>query len=345
MRNSSSPPPGSHAVAETAAPVTLPPPNPAATQGELSPPSPALPPLPPATRHATIRFVFFVGVLSLVFASAWGRMLRDALADRLHSYAIAIPFICAWVVWQDRLRATRVPADRTGRAPAVALGIAALAAGVFAVAGVRNGWIDPGSVSWLSAQMLAWVLGIWAAAFWFFGVPLMRAFAFAAGFLVFTIPIPAPLVDLIEIGLQHGSAWMVEIVFKASGVTYHRTEREFWLPFLRFEVAQECSGIRSTIVLFITSVLGSYLLLRAWWRRTLLALAVIPLGLARNTLRICVITLLTAHVDPTIIDSPLHHRGGPLFFAISLVPLFAMLWWFRRQENTPKTPTPDGHRH
>jgi hypothetical protein len=33
-----------------------------------------------------------------------------------------------------------------------------------------------------------------------------------------------------------------------------------------------------------------------------------------------------------MINSVIHRRGGPFFFAVSLVPLFAMLWLFRRQE-------------
>ena len=33
-----------------------------------------------------------------------------------------------------------------------------------------------------------------------------------------------------------------------------------------------------------------------------------------------------------MIDSGIHRRGGPLFFALSLVPLFLLLWWLRGRE-------------
>lgn len=33
-----------------------------------------------------------------------------------------------------------------------------------------------------------------------------------------------------------------------------------------------------------------------------------------------------------MIDSSIHHRGGPIFFALSLIPLFLLLVWLRRQE-------------
>jgi hypothetical protein len=33
-----------------------------------------------------------------------------------------------------------------------------------------------------------------------------------------------------------------------------------------------------------------------------------------------------------MINSPIHRRGGPVFFVASLIPLFVMLWWLRRRE-------------
>jgi exosortase/archaeosortase family protein len=59
---------------------------------------------------------------------------------------------------------------------------------------------------------------------------------------------------------------------------------------------------------------------------------VIPLAIVRNAFRILVIGLLCVHVGPQMIDSIIHRRGGPLFFALSLGPLFLLLVWLRRQE-------------
>ena len=97
-------------------------------------------------------------------------------------------------------------------------------------------------------------------------------------------------------------------------------------------MAEECSGIRSSWVLFITSLLASQLFLRSPWRRIILVAFVIPLAIARNGFRILVIGLLCVHVGPHMIDSFIHHRGGPIFFVLSLIPLFVLLSWFRRQE-------------
>jgi exosortase/archaeosortase family protein len=107
------------------------------------------------------------------------------------------------------------------------------------------------------------------------------------------------------------------------------------------QVAQECSGIRSSWVLFISSLLASHLFLKTHWRQAFLVAFVIPLGILRNGFRILVIGLLCVHVGPEMIDSPIHHRGGPLFFALSMIPLFLLLWWLRRQEQRLSRPAED----
>src|SRR5262249_62388208 len=104
----------------------------------------------------------------------------------------------------------------------------------------------------------------------------------------------------------------------------------FQLPGMTIEVAQECSGIRSSLVLFITSLVAAHLFLRTQWRRIVLVALVIPLGILRNGFRILVIGLLCVHYGPHMIASPIHRQGGPLFFTLSLIPLFFLLWWLRR---------------
>jgi len=33
-----------------------------------------------------------------------------------------------------------------------------------------------------------------------------------------------------------------------------------------------------------------------------------------------------------MIDSPIHHHGGPIFFILSLIPLYLLLLWLRRSD-------------
>ena len=60
----------------------------------------------------------------------------------------------------------------------------------------------------------------------------------------------------------------------------------FQIPGITIRVAQECSGIHSSLVLVIASLLASHLLLRVSWRRALLIVFAIPAGVVRNGFRV-----------------------------------------------------------
>jgi exosortase len=104
------------------------------------------------------------------------------------------------------------------------------------------------------------------------------------------------------------------------------------LPDITIEVARECSGIRSSIALALTCLAGSYLLLRKGWLRAALVLAVIPVAVVKNAIRIATLSLLAVHVDPGFLFGRLHHDGGFVFFGIGLGMLFCALRLFQRLE-------------
>ena len=178
-----------------------------------------------------------------------------------------------------------------------------------------------------------------------FGRAWLRALAFPLLFLYFILPMPVMIRDLFDFVLQRASASTLLGLLKLTGTPVFRDGMNFSLPGLTIEVAKECSGIRSSLVLLITSLVAGDMFLRSHWRRTILALLFFPIGALRNAVRILAVSLLTIHVDRTIIEGPLHRRGGPPFFVLSLIPLFLILAILRRSEHTSSTkPGPDNSR-
>src|SRR5436189_5801870 len=171
-----------------------------------------------------------------------------------------------------------------------------------------------------------------AGAFLFLGSKWAYSAMFPLFFLVFMVPLPEAAVDFLVTASKEASAEVANWLFLISGTPALRTGTVFQLPGFTIMVAKECSGIRSSLVLVITSLLAANMFLRTTWRRALLVAVVIPLGLLRNGLRILVISLLCVHIGPHMINSVIHRRGGRFFFDLSLIPLFAMLWLLRRQE-------------
>jgi len=99
------------------------------------------------------------------------------------------------------------------------------------------------------------------------------------------------------------------------------------------EIADECSGIRSSIALVLTGLLAGHTFLREHWTKALLLIAVLPVTLLKNGIRIVTLTLLALHVDSGFLTGQLHHEGGIVFFVISLAMVAPLVPILRRAED------------
>jgi len=288
--------------------------------------------LPRSQRQRVRASVGYVALVTLLFIEPLSGLLFHSLENNLHSHIPLVPLIAGYLLYvEPRPRPATYRTSITGTLVVAAIGSAALTAGI--ALGERLSVND-----YLAVMTLAYVSFIAAGGFLFLGSKWMAAAAFPMAFLIFMIPLPDGAVHWLESTLVLASADVSAFLFNASGTPLLRDGLLFALPGIVLEVARECSGIRSTWVLFITSLLAAHLFLNSPWRKFVLVAFVIPLGIARNALRILVIGLLCVRVGPHMIDSVIHRRGGPVFFALSLVPLFLFMWWLWRQEQRDKLP-------
>jgi exosortase C (VPDSG-CTERM-specific) len=272
-------------------------------------------------------FVAFAVLLAALFFQPLLALAVYAAGQELHSHILLIPFVSAYLIY---IRRSSLPTDYTfalgwAMIPLVAGVIALAAAWTFGVFGSPLSLND-----YLALMSLSFVCFLAAGGFFFLGRKWMAAAAFPFAFLIFIVPLPDRASDFLETASKLASAEAANLFFNMTGTPTVRDGTIFQLPNITIQVAQECSGIRSTWVLFITSLVAAHLFLKSPWRRTLLVAAVIPLGILRNGLRIVFIGLLCVHAGPEMINSIYHRHGGPPFFALSLIPLFLLMWWLRR---------------
>jgi exosortase len=185
----------------------------------------------------------------------------------------------------------------------------------------------------LSMSILALVVMCWGIAVSCFGVTLCRKVSLGLLFLLFMVPFPSFLLDAIIGFLQRSSAEATDVIFSALGVPVFRQGFVFSLSNFTIHVAEECSGIRSALSLFITSLVAGHLFLRSAWAKMGLVTIVVPLAIIKNAFRIVGLSLLANYVDPTFItDSAVHRYGGIPLFGLSLIVLFSLAWLLWRVE-------------
>ena len=269
----------------------------------------------------------FAIVLLAAFAEPLLALINYAAGSQLYSYILLVPFVSAYLLY---LRRDQLPKKYVIDLP---LAIVSLAGGLGALAFIY--WLDfagraPADNDRLTLLTLSFLCCLAAGGFFFFGRDWMRAAAFPLGFLIFMVPMPDAMAEALETASKSAAAEVANLLFHLSGTPFLRAGAFFQLPNITIEVAQECSGIRSSWVLFITSILAANLFLRTPWRRFALVAFVIPLAILRNGFRILVIGLLCVHMGPQMINSLIHRRGGPVFFVLSLIPFFLVLWWLRK---------------
>jgi exosortase C (VPDSG-CTERM-specific) len=255
-----------------------------------------------------------------------------AAHSELNSQILLVPFIAGYLVYTQRVRnPAAYRSSIIGTVTAAGIGFAALVAGIV--------WRQRLSINDdLSLAALAFVSFVAAGGFLFLGARWMAARAFPVAFLIFMVPLPDAAVAWLENASMLASAEAAALFFNVSGTPMLRQGTVFELPGIVLQVGRECSGIRSSWVLFISGLLASHLFLGTMWRRIVLVAFVIPLGILRNGFRVFVIGQLCVHVGSYMIDSKIHRQGGPLFFALSLVPLLLLLLWLRRRERRLNLP-------
>jgi len=185
----------------------------------------------------------------------------------------------------------------------------------------------------LSLSMLGLVLW-WIGSFVLcFGLRVARVFLFPLAFLFWLVPIPALALNKIVAIWQHGSAISASLLFSALGIPVVQNGIMLSIPGLSLEVAQECSSLRSSTMLVVTSMVLAYLFLRSFWRKTFVVLIAIPLSIAKNGVRIFTIAMLGTRVDPGYLHGRLHHSGGIVFFLLAMVIVVLLLWLLSKGED------------
>lgn len=292
-------------------------------------------------RRPLTRLAVLAGVLMICFMEPLYELAGFSWNSEFFSYIPLMPLITGYLIWirRDKLRTDVRPAWGAAAATTTA-GVAVLAAYGWAA---YSGW-TPGDEDYLSIMMTSLLLLLLGVGFACLGTRTMAAVAFPVSMLIFMVPYPERLLDVIEAFFQQTSAAAASAMFHLAGTAVSKQGLSLFLPDAlpyaghpakgwALLVAPECSGIHSSQVLLITSLLAGNLFLRSPWRRTVLALFVIPLAILRNGFRIFTLGELCVHVSGKMIDSPIHHKGGPIFFALSLIPFFIFLVWLRKSES------------
>jgi exosortase len=272
----------------------------------------------------SLRFVLLCAISLVV---GWHSLFSTfALALRVEEYThllLIVPISVSLIFSERDLLKLRPE-------PAVKLGLFLLIAAILIGAFSRTSSHIDLDLSFNMLAIVIWWIGSFVLCF---GSHVARLFLFPLCFLFWLVPIPAPLLEKIVAMWQHGSAISASLLFSALGIPNTQDGVMLSIPGLNLEVAQECSSLRSSLMLIVTSMVLAQLFLQSFWRKAVVVLAAIPLSIAKNGVRIFTISMLGTRVDPGFLHGNLHRHGGIVFFLLALGAMVLLLWLLNRSEN------------
>jgi exosortase B len=278
--------------------------------------SPTLSPLSPGARPAWqsmgVWSFIALGMLALYLPSYWRAAQGIWQADEF-AHAPLVLVIAAWLFWQA-LPALRAALDQ----PQPILGWSVLGVGLCCYLFGRV--LNVSSVEFLS--QLAVVTGLIVL---FKGMPAIRIVWFAIVYLVFMVPLPASITDLLTGPLKQ---WISRIIVDglfAVGYPISRAGVVISVGQYQLLVADACSGLNSMFSLSALGTLYMYLMKRnSALHNAVMLLSILPIAFAANIARVFILVLITYHFGDAAGQGFLHGAAGIVLMLVALLMFFCL---------------------
>jgi exosortase len=279
--------------------------------------------------HSSIRSVVAASLLILttfIFLPALSKVFRAAYQNDEYTHIFLILPVSLCLIYLE----SRNIAAQPEYAPRLGLLFTFVSAAIWSAGDTHLLFF--GENGGLSVRILALVVLWMGCIVGCYGVQIFRALSFPILFLLLLTPPPAWFLDRTVLFLQQASTDATFALFRLSGTPVMKDGFVLSLPMLQIEVAKQCSGIRSSEMLFITGLILAHLFLRAFWSKVTFVALIIPMAIAKNAIRIFTLAMLGINVNPDFLEGRLHHEGGGVFFALALGVLLVLLWMLRQAE-------------
>ncbi len=249
------------------------------------------------------------------FATTLARMIAVWRSEPDYEHGFLVPFIALAMLWARR--AKRPAAARDWRALPVAIAALVL-------------WLAGGMFYLRVLEEVGFLLWIAAACGLLAGGAVLRWAAPALGFLIFMVPAPYRVEQLLTLPLQRiatvWSCWLLQ----CCGLPALAEGNLVIVDDLRLEVAQACSGLRLFMCVLALAYLYAVFSTGPRWMKWTLFLCAAPVALAANTLRLTATALAWKCVSSEHGRELLHDAAGWLMIPLAAALLLAVLWYLRR---------------
>ena len=246
--------------------------------------------------------------LALLYVPTYIDLARTVWATDEQGHGPIILAISFWLMWclrDDYLALTEHPAWVSG-ALTLAFGFAAYVLG-------RTQQLD-------TVEVASQIFVLIGALLILKGWSAVRLMAFPLFFMIFMVPLPSILVQVVTVPLKTAVSLVAETVLYEVGYPVSRTGVIITVGQYQLLVADACAGLNSMFTLEALGLL--YLNLMNYtsvMRKVLLATLVIPVSFIANVVRVMILVLVTYHFGDAAGQGFVHGFAGMVLFLVALM--------------------------
>ena len=152
------------------------------------------------------------------------------------------------------------------------------------------------------------------------GPAIARRYWFAFFLLLFAVPLPASIVDVITQPMKLAASWGAEHLMYALGYPIARAGVILQIGPYQLMVADACAGLNSLFTLEALGLLYMNVVRHeSVFRNIALAILIVPISYCSNVIRILILALLTYHLGDDVGQGFMHEFSGMALFLTALM--------------------------
>ncbi len=272
------------------------------------------------TSDTKLKFGLLLILWAAAFIPVFPGMIEIWLSDSNTSHGLLVPLVSVYLIWRKRSELSTLHISTCN------WGLVVLIASLSVFLASLSG-----EVAFLARSMI--VLSVTGLVLFNLGTDFFKKIAFPLLFLLFMVPVPDTVTDLIAFPLQLLATKVSTAILHVLSIPAYRDGNMVYFAHAQLEVAESCSGIHSMVSMIMLSALLSHFLERGWMRRLILLVAAVPLALLSNITRVSGTGILAHFYGSRVARGFLHEFSGLVVFGFGLCTLLALYFFLNRGVN------------
>jgi exosortase B len=263
----------------------------------------------PSTPRQLLAWLPIIFGLAILYVPSLIDLLRGIWSSDEQKHGPIVLAIACWLAyrnWPEMWRASEGAQTSAIGWPVVVFGLLLYAIGRSQDVPI----FEIGSVIWLLVGIVLLTRG--AAA--------LRAQWFPLFFMLFMIPLPGPIVDVVTMPMKMAVSYVADQLLYWMGYPIARSGVILQIGQYKLQVADACAGLHTLFSLEAMGLLYLNIVRHdSWFRNITLAILIVPISFCANVIRVTALTLITYHFGDEAGQGFLHGFSGIVLFLSALL--------------------------